>query len=157
MTLATAASTDRIEKEVRIKAPISRVWRALSNAEEFGKWFGADLTGKSFVPGQSIQGQFNIPGYEKRSLELVVDRIEPETYFSYRWHPCCSKEPVDLSHETPTLVEFMLSEENGNTLLRVVESGFDSLPLERRAAAFASNSGGWAAQLGNIERYVVSQ
>ncbi len=154
--MSIAAATDRIEKELVIKAPRSRVWRALSNAGEFGNWFGAKLEDKPFVPGARMQGQFTIPGHEHKVLELTVERVDPETYFSYRWHPC-SGNPADHSNEPPTLVEFELSEVDGNTLLRLTESGFDSLPAERRADAFRSNSGGWDFQLQNIARYAEAQ
>jgi uncharacterized protein YndB with AHSA1/START domain len=152
MTLGTV-STDRIEKEMVIKAPLSKVWGAVSNAEKFGNWFGCDLTGKTFEAGARVQGQFTIPGYEHKTFDVIIDRVDPQTYLSYRWHPCGSKQNIDRSAETRTLVEFKLSEVDGNTLLRVVESGFASLPAGRQDEAFCGNSKGWEFQLQNIARY----
>jgi uncharacterized protein YndB with AHSA1/START domain len=148
------SSTDRIEKQILLKAPRSRVWRALSNAEEFGKWFGVNLTGKQFVAGQSVQGHITYPGYEHLVMDVLVERLEPEHHLSWRWHPAAIDITVDYTPEPTTLVEFDLSEVGSGTLLRVVESGFDQLPPGRRAEAYRLNEGGWAQQMLNIERYV---
>ncbi|MBC8748244.1 uncharacterized protein YndB with AHSA1/START domain [Paraburkholderia sp. WC7.3g] len=148
------SSTDRIEKQILLKAPRSRVWRALSNAEEFGKWFGVNLTGQQFVAGQSAQGHITYPGYEHLVMEVLVERVEPEHHLSWRWHPAAIDITIDYTPEPTTLVAFDLSEVESGTLLRVVESGFDQLPVGRREQAFRLNEGGWAQQMGNIERYV---
>ncbi|MGF6368578.1 uncharacterized protein YndB with AHSA1/START domain [Paraburkholderia sp. RAU6.4a] len=148
------SSTDRIEKQVLLKAPRSRVWRALSNAEEFGKWFGVNLTGKQFVPGQSTQGHITYPGYEHLLMNVLVERVEPEHHLSWRWHPAAIDITIDYTPEPTTLVEFDLSDVESGTLLRVVESGFDQLPIGRRAQAFRLNDGGWEQQMVNVERYV---
>ncbi|MFM0205202.1 SRPBCC family protein [Paraburkholderia fungorum] len=148
------SSTDRIEKQILLKAPRSRVWRALSNAEEFGTWFRVDFSGKQFVAGQSIQGNITYPGYEYLVMDVLVERIEPEHHLSFRWHPAAVDTSVDYSSEPTTLVVFELSEVDSNTLLRVVESGFDRIPAARRDEAFRMNSGGWQEQLGNIEKHV---
>jgi len=150
-------STDRIEKQILLSAPRSRVWRALSNAEEFGKWFGVNLSGKQFVAGQSVQGHITYPGYEHLVMDVHVERVEPEHHLSWRWHPAAIDITVDYTPEPTTLVVFELSEVESGTLLRVVESGFDQLPLARRAEAFRLNDGGWAQQMGNIERYVAEE
>ncbi len=147
------SSTDRIEKEIVLNAPRSRVWRALSNAEQFGSWFGCKLDG-GFAAGATIRGRMTHAGYEHMSMELFVDRIEPERYFSYRWHPYAVDPKVDYSGEPTTLVEFHLEEAPGGTRLKVVESGFDSVPAARRAEAFRMNTHGWEMQLANIERHV---
>jgi uncharacterized protein YndB with AHSA1/START domain len=146
-------STDRIEKEIRLNAPRTRVWRALTNAQEFGEWFEVKLEG-AFVPGATILGRITHRGYEHIRAEFSVERIEPEHFFSYRWHPYAVEPNVDYSKEPKTLVEFKLEEVAGGTLLRVVESGFDRIPLARRAEAYRSNDQGWAAQLENIARHV---
>jgi uncharacterized protein YndB with AHSA1/START domain len=148
------SSTDRIEKQILLKAPRSRVWRALSNAEEFGTWFCVDFRGKAFVAGQSIQGNITYPGYEYLVMDVLVERIEPEHHLSFRWHPAAVDTSVDYSSEPTTLVVFELSEVDSNTLLRVVELGFDRIPAARRDEAFRMNSGGWEEQLGNIEKHV---
>lgn len=148
-------STDRIEKSVQLNAPRSRVWRALSNAEEFGTWFGVKLEG-AFVPGESIRGQVTVPGYEHLMMEVVVERVDPEELFSYRWHPAAIDPNVDYSSEPTTLVEFRLDEVAGGTKLTVVESGFDGIPLERRADAFRMNEHGWAEQIKHIEQHVAA-
>lgn len=145
--------TDRIEKTVVLRAPRARVWRALTNAAEFGEWFGVRLT-SPFAPGAAVRGQITYPGYEHLTLEMIVERIDPEHYFAYRWHPHAVDPDADYSQEPTTLVEFRLEETAGGTLLTITESGFDRIPLARRAEAFRSNDGGWTQQAANIERHV---
>jgi uncharacterized protein YndB with AHSA1/START domain len=147
--------TDRIEKKIVLKAPRSRVWRAISNAEEFGTWFGAKLQGAVFAPAARVKGPITIPGYEAWNLELTIERMEPEHLFSYRWHPYADPS-LDLTDAPTTLVEYRLEEVPGGTELTVVESGFDRIPLERRAEAFRQHEHGWSEQLRNIERHVTS-
>ena len=154
-TTESRTSTDRIEKQVTLRAPRSRVWRALSRAEEFGAWFGAKLEG-TFAEGATVRGNITIKGYEHVKLEMLVERIQPEGFFSYRWHPYAVDPKVDYSPEPTTLVEFRLDEKDGGTLLTIVESGFDRLPASRRAEAFRMNDGGWTGQAKNIERYVTA-
>ncbi|AXE92430.1 SRPBCC family protein [Paraburkholderia terricola] len=149
-------STDRIEKQILLKAPRSRVWGALSNAEEFGAWFGVNFSGKQFVAGQSVQGNITYPGYEHLVMDVTVERIEPEYHLSWRWHPAAVDVSVDYSVEPTTLVVFELTEVDSGTLLRVVESGFDQIPAARRDEAFRMNSGGWEQQLVNIEKHVAA-
>jgi uncharacterized protein YndB with AHSA1/START domain len=146
-------STDRIEKQVLLRAPRSRVWRALTDAKEFGTWFGVNLRG-GFAAGARVQGQITHPGYTHVTLDVTVVRMEPEGYFSWRWHPNAVEPGFDYSEEPTTLVEFHLEEVEGGTRLTVVESGFDAIPLPRRAEAFEANDGGWAAQLENVRRHV---
>jgi uncharacterized protein YndB with AHSA1/START domain len=146
-------STDRIEKTVQLKAPRARVWRAIANAEEFGTWFRMRLDGP-FVEGKAIRGNITYPGYEHISVEMLVDKIQPEQYFAVRWHPYAIDPAVDYSAEPMTLVEFRLAEAAGGTSLTIVESGFDRLPPGRRESAFRSNDGGWTQQAQNIERHV---
>jgi uncharacterized protein YndB with AHSA1/START domain len=145
--------TDRIEKTVLLRAPRSRVWRAITAADEFGAWFGVRLEGP-FSEGATVRGAITYPGYEHLTMELLVERIEPERYFAYRWHPYAVDAGVDYSSEPTTLVEFRLDDRNGTTALTIVESGFDRIPLERRAKAFKMNDGGWTEQAKNIERHV---
>jgi uncharacterized protein YndB with AHSA1/START domain len=147
-------STDRIEREILLQAPRSRVWRAISDAEEFGDWFGVALKGKTFAVGQPVRGQITYPGYEHLVFEIVIERIEPERLLSFHWHPYAVKPDVDYSAELPTLVEFELTDAGGGTLLRLVESGFDKIPPARRLEAFRMNSGGWDQQMRNIEQHV---
>ena len=147
------SSTDRIEKTVVLQAPRTRVWRALTNAEEFGTWFRVKFE-DVFKVGTSIKGTIAIPGYEHLLMELAIEKMDAEEFFSYRWHPFAVDPKVDYASETPTLVEFRLTESDGATTLTVVESGFDLLPASRRDEAFRMNTGGWTAQLKNIERYV---
>lgn len=149
-------STDRIERQITIKAPPARVWQALSNAEEFGNWFGANLKGKAFAPGKRVQGQITIPGYEHVVFDVTIERMEPQRLLSWRWHPAAIDPAVDYSKEPTTLVELQVKEVAGGTLLTVVESGFDQVPASRRMEAFRMNTGGWEAQLKNIEKYVAA-
>jgi uncharacterized protein YndB with AHSA1/START domain len=148
------SSTDRIEREILLKAPLSRVWRALSNAEEFGDWFGVALKGKTFTAGARVQGHITYPGYEHVVFDVQIERMEPEQLLSFRWHPYAVDPAVDYSKEPTTLVVFELKEVEGGTLLRVVESGFDNIPSSRRLEAFRMNSGGWDEQMKNIEKHV---
>ena len=148
-------STDRIEKRVVLRAPRSRVWRAIADAKEFGTWFGMKLEG-AFAAGSTVRGRLTIPNYDHLTLELQIERIDPEHYFSYRWHPYAIDPKVDYSSEPTTLVEFRLDEMEGgtSTAVTIVESGFDRIPLARRAEAFRMNDGGWTEQIANIERHV---
>ena len=146
-------STDRIEKRFEVKAKRSRVWRAISDAGEFGAWFGMTLD-RPFAPGATVKGRLTMKGYEHVTLELRVERVEPEGYFSYRWHPGAIDPKVDYSAEPMTLVEFRLEEMAGGTLITIVESGFDRLPSTRRAEAFRMNEGGWNGQAKKLATYV---
>lgn len=157
MTTAVPSETDRIERRIVINAPRPRVWRALSNAEEFGGWFGVDLKGKAFVPGQRVQGTFIIEGHEHCLFDIVVERVEPEQLLSYRWHPYSMDPKIDYEKEPRTVVTFTLKDAGKGTLLTVVESGFDKVPPARRLDAFRMNSQGWQFQLDNIQRYVTAQ
>jgi uncharacterized protein YndB with AHSA1/START domain len=151
--METTTGTDRIEKTVILKAPRARVWRAIADAKQFGEWFRVRLDGE-FAAGATIRGNITYPGYEHLTMEVVVERMEPERFFSYRWHPHAIDPKVDYSIEPMTLVEFTLEDAAGGTRLTIVESGFDRIPLSRRALAFRMNSDGWSEQLQNIERYV---
>ena len=150
------SSTDRIERKILLKAPRSQVWRALSNAEEFGGWFGVALKGKAFAAGKRVQGQITYPGYEHVVFDVLIERMEPERLLSWRWHPAAVEPSVDYSQEPTTLVVFELKEVDGGTLLSVVESGFDNVPASRRLEAFRMNSGGWDEQMKNIEKHVAT-
>lgn len=146
--------TDRIEKRIELKAPISRVWRALTDHREFGTWFRVDLEGP-FEPGKISRGRITYPGYEHLVWQAIVQKIEPERLFSFTWHPYAVDPQVDYSTETPTLVEFRLEPTETGTLLTVTESGFDKLPAgQRRLEAFRMNDNGWTIQMQNIERHV---
>jgi len=147
------SQTDRIEKQVRLRAPRARVWRALTDAREFGEWFRVNLEGP-FVEGAIVRGRITHPGYEHVRMEVLVERIEPERYFAYRWHPAAIDPKVDYSSERTTLVEFRLEEVGAETLLTIVESGFDRLPTARREEAFRMNDEGWGIQAQNLGRHV---
>lgn len=146
-------NTGRIEKKIELKAPVARVWRALTDYREFGEWFRVKLEG-AFVPGQVSRGHITYPGYEHYKWEAVVQKVEPEKYFSFTWHPYAVDLKVDYSKEKPTLVEFRLEPISGGTLLVVTESGFDQVPAHRRDEALRMNDGGWTEQMKNIERHV---
>lgn len=148
-----ASSTDRIEKRIVLRASRSRVWRAISNAEEFGTWFRMSFDGE-FAEGGTIHGRITHPGYEHVTLEMRIERIEPERYFAYRWHPYAVDPAIDYSAEPTTLVEFTLDEAEDGIAVTIVESGFDAIPLARRAEAFRMNDGGWTGQVKNLERHV---
>jgi uncharacterized protein YndB with AHSA1/START domain len=147
------SGTDRIEKHVVLLAPRARVWRALTDWKEFGRWFGVDLAGP-LSPGARVKGKITHPGYENLPFEITVERMEPERLFSYRWHPYAHDPEVDYSSEPTTLVVFELHESPEGTRLTVVESGFDRIPPGRRAEAYRMNDQGWAEQMKSIERHV---
>jgi uncharacterized protein YndB with AHSA1/START domain len=151
--METGTTTDRIEKTITLRAPRSRVWRALTVAEQFGEWFRVKLEGP-FVEGATVRGRITHPGYEHLTMEIVVERLDPERYFAYRWHPYAIDPAIDYSKEPTTLVEFRLEDAAGGTVLTLTESGFDRIPLSRRAEAFRMNDNGWSEQLKNIERHV---
>jgi len=152
---ASPSATDRIERSVVIDAPRERVWRALSNAEEFGRWFGVELTGQTFSAGARMRGRITVPSYEHVWSTSSVERVELQSLLSYRWHPYAVDPAVDYTAETPTLVTFSLADTpSGGTRLTVVESGFDQVPPHRRLEAFRMNSGGWDGQMENIVRHV---
>jgi uncharacterized protein YndB with AHSA1/START domain len=158
------SDTDRIEKRVLLRAPLDRVWRAISDSKQFGNWFGVEFDGP-FVAGTRITATL-VPTkadaevvksqkrYEGLRFEFSIERIEPMRHFSYRWHPNAVDPNLDYSKEPTTLVVFDLEEVTGGTMLTITESGFDRIPLERRAKAFAGNEQGWTAQTKLIEKYL---
>jgi uncharacterized protein YndB with AHSA1/START domain len=130
------------------------VWRALSNAEEFGAWFGVDLKGQTFVPGRRVRALNTGCGHENVWLDLVIERMEPQDLLSYRWTPYPIDPSADYTQEQPTLVTFTLEDTpDHGTRVTVVESGFDGVPQHRRSEAFRMHSQGWEAQLRNVARY----
>jgi len=140
---------DRIEKKIEIRASISRVWKALTDHKEFGAWFRVNLEGP-FVPGKRTRGKITYPGYEHLVMDVLVEKMEAERYFSFRWNPGAVDPKVDYSKEPQTLVEFRLEKSGEGTLLVVTESGFDKVPAGRRSEAFRMNEAGWAEQMENI-------
>ncbi len=160
----TTTITDRIEKTIMLHAPLDRVWRAISDSREFGLWFGMRF-GEPFKAGRTIQATI-VPTtvdpevarqqkqFEGFRFEITIDRIEPKRLFSFRWHPAALDPKVDYTNEPTTLIEFVLEEKRDGVLLTVTESGFDSIPLSRRAEAFRANEGGWTTVATLIEKYV---
>jgi len=147
---------NKIEKKIELNAPISRVWRALTDHREFGEWFRVALEGP-FVVGQTTRGHITWPGYEHLVWEAVVQKMEPERLFSFTWHPYAVDPAVDYSSEPSTLVEFRLEKTATGMLLTVTESGFENVPAHRRAEAFRMNDGGWTQQMRNIETHVAQR
>jgi len=146
--------TNTIRKQIELRAPVSRVWRALTDHREFGEWFRVKLDGP-FVAGQVSRGHITYPGYEHVQWEAVVQKIEPERLFSYTWHPYAIDPKVDYSSEPQTLVEFQLEKAASGTRLTITESGFEKLQDDkRRLEAFRMNDGGWTEQVRNIETHV---
>ena len=146
--------TNTIRKQIELRAPVSRVWRALTDHREFGEWFRVKLDGP-FVAGEVSRGHITYPGYEHVQWEAVVQKLEPERLFSYTWHPYAVDPKVDYSNEPSTLVEFQLEKTANGTLLTITESGFEKLKDDqRRLEAFRMNEGGWTEQVKNIEAHV---
>lgn len=150
---AASTSTDRIETRLELRAPRARVWRAITDAGQFGAWFGARVEG-AFTPRTTVRAYFSACGHDNLPVDLQVEQVEPEHYFSYRWHPYAVDPNADYSAEPTTLVEFHLEEAAGGTVVTIVESGFDRLPFARRAEAYRMNDKGWVAQAANLAKYV---
>jgi uncharacterized protein YndB with AHSA1/START domain len=148
-----ASSSDRIQKQVRLSAPLSRVWRALSDFEEFGLWFGVRLEGP-IRAGETIRGRITTPGYEHLKLVAHVESVEPEHRLALRWCPFAMDPDVDSSDEPTTLVEWVLEEVDDGVLLTVTESGFDGIPEKYRSESFLRNEQGWTLQMESIRRHV---
>ena len=147
--------SDRIEKQTELKAPIAKVWRALTDHREFGQWFRVNID-RPFVPGEVSRGQITVPGFEHIAWNAKIERMDEPTRFAFRWHPYPVDPKVDYSAEPMTLVDFTLEPTDAGTRLTIVESGFDAIPAHRRDEAFRMNDGGWAAQLRNIAAHVES-
>ena len=161
---SASSSADRIQKQILLRAPCERVWRAISDAEQFGTWFGMRLDGP-FAAGARLTGHI-VPTtidaevaksqepYSGMAFDFVVERIEPMRLFAFRWHPYAVDRNTDYSHEPTTLVEFVLEPKPEGTLLTITESGFERIPLARRAETFKSNEQGWEAQTRLIQKYL---
>ncbi|OBJ28156.1 SRPBCC family protein [Mycolicibacter heraklionensis] len=158
-------STDRIEKQVVLRATLERVWRAISDSGEFGQWFGVRFDGP-FVAGTAVTGTITPTSVDAEVARLQephagnrgtwhVVAVEPQRRFAYRWHPFAVD--ADVEDEPMTLVEFTLAETPDGVLLTIVESGFDALPPSRRSTAFEANADGWAHQLRLVRRYLELQ
>jgi len=158
-------NTDRIEKKILLHAPLKRVWRALSDSTEFGAWFGVKFDGP-FTPGARMHGVIVTTTvnaevakaqkpHEGKPFEITIERMDPERLLSIRWHPFAVESGVDYSTEPTTLVEFVLEEVANGVMLTVTESGFDRIPLARRAKAFEANEQGWGMMVKVLEEYLV--
>jgi uncharacterized protein YndB with AHSA1/START domain len=157
-------STDRIEKKILLRAPRERVWRAISDAKQFGSWFGVAFD-KPFAEGARLNAKI-VPTtvdaevakmqepYAGKAFEWTVEHVEPMRRISFRWHPYAVEEGIDYSKELTTLIEFDLADAPGGILLTITESGFDRIPLARHAKAFKANEGGWEMQTRLIEKYL---
>lgn len=147
---------NRIEKQIELKASVSRVWQALTDYREFGQWFRVKLEGP-FKPGEISKGHITYPGYEHLPWEVTIKQMVPEQLFSFTWHPYAIDTNIDYSNETPTFVEFRLESIPTGTRLTLIESGFEHIPSDRRLEAFRMNDGGWAEQMKNIEDHVAQR
>lgn len=150
----TESTLDRIQKRTVVRASPTRVWRALTQTEEFGTWFGAKLTGQ-FVPGSTVRGPISHKGYEHVTIEIQVERMDPERLLAFRWHPFAVDPAVDYASEPTTLVTFELAAHPEGTSLVVTESGFSQIPAGRRSLAFRMNDQGWGKQIENIARHLL--
>jgi uncharacterized protein YndB with AHSA1/START domain len=148
----TTPSTDRIQKQITLDAPRSRVWRALTDVSQFNSWFGVSLS-SPFTPGAEVQGKINFKG-QALTMTIWIEKMEPERVFSFRWHPYAIDPDANYSAEPTTLVTFTLENAGAGTRLTIVESGFDAIPASRRAKAFSMNEKGWAGQAENIRKFL---
>lgn len=145
--------TDRIEKTVDLKAPVSRVWRALTDHREFGTWFRAALDGP-FALGKATRARSTYPGCEHIQWEMRVTQMEPERVFAFTSGVYGMDPGDERANDPPTTTTFTLEPIAGGTRLRMVESGYDKFPPGRRIAAWRGNDSGWDIQMGNIARHV---
>ena len=157
-------NTDRIEKKILVHAQRSRVWRALADSQEFGAWFGMKFDAP-FTPGATLRGvvvgtavNVEVAKLQKThaglSFEITIEEMQPERRFSIRWHPNAVERGVDYSAEPTTLVAFTLEDAPGGVLVTVTESGFDRIPLARRAKALEANEGGWTIMMKVLGEYL---
>ncbi|MGB8909801.1 MAG: SRPBCC family protein [Candidatus Cybelea sp.] len=160
-----ASSTDRIEKRVFLRSPQERVWHAISDTTEFGTWFGIELDG-AFAPGARMHGRIKPTEvdcevarmqeqHRGTPLAFYVEQVEPMSLLSFRWHPFAIDSSIDYSNEPMTLVTFTLEPAQGGTTLTIVESGFDAIPIARRADAFEANEEGWTLMAQLVEKYLL--
>jgi uncharacterized protein YndB with AHSA1/START domain len=152
MTMTPA--TDRIQKTTVLRAPQSRVWRALTDSTQWPTWFGITPS-EPFMVGRRLEGTLTVRG-ERVTLDMMIERMDPEERFAYRWHPYAIDPKQDYSAEPMTLVEFRLKSVPEGTELTVVESGFDRIPAHRRDEAYRMNDAGWTSQIEKLRRYVTS-
>ena len=145
--------SDRIEKEIALKAPVARVWRALTYYREFGEWFGVRIDGP-FVLGEVSRGSKTSPGCENLKWQATIVAMEAEKRFAYRWHPYPADREADYATKPTTLVEFTLEAKGNGTVLRVTESGFDALAAAQRAEAFPMHETGWTMQMKNLVQHL---
>jgi len=145
--------SNTIQKTIDLKAPVSRVWRAITDHKEFGEWFRVKIEAP-FEAGAVSRGHITYPGYEHVQWQVTIKDVEPERLFSFTWHPFAVEPEVDYSSEIPTLVEFVLEAIPAGTRLTITESGFDKVPAHRRDLAFRMNEGGWTEQISNIESHL---
>ena len=155
MQTTTETSTDHIQKVVDLDAPRSRVWRAITDYKQFNQWFGVNLS-SPFTPGAEVTGNMTHPKYSHFTMSIWIESVEPERFFSFRWHPYAIEEGVDYSAEPTTLVTFTFEDSGNGTRLTIVESGFDAIPESRRAQAFSMNERGWTGQAENIRKFVTT-
>lgn len=154
------ANIDRIEKSVVLHAPLDRVWRAIADATEFGRWFGVRVDGP-FVAGSVVNAEMTGTlideavaaeqcAHPHGPFPLQIVSVQPRRQLAFRWNPLPGTEFAELF----TLVEFTLSETADGVRLTVVESGFDALPAGPRRSAWTDNDRGWTIQLDLVGRYV---
>ncbi len=151
--VAQSSATDHIERQRLLRAPRSRVWRALTDPVEFGRWFGVHIDG-SFRAGHPVEMTLDLPSLAGQRFSLLIEEITPETTFAWSWHPGMPRPEVDYAREPMTRVQFTLAEAEGGTLVTVRETGFDRIPISRRAAVFGENTRGWEAQMQNLQSHV---
>jgi uncharacterized protein YndB with AHSA1/START domain len=134
---------DKIEREIIIKAPKKQVYEAIADPSKIISWFPDEIEG---TLNEGDQPVLNFGGHGK--TEILVVSTKPNYYFAYRWVPGASHFVGNVKDAKTTLVEFKLTEANGATTLKMVESGFSELPAEVAESSFNQNSGGWSHMLG---------
>src|SRR5262245_5891986 len=112
---------DLVEKQIELKAPVARVWRALTDHREFGEWFRVKID-RPFAVGEVSRGHITYPGYEYLKWEATIQKMEPEKLFSFTWHPYAIDPAVDYTTEPTNLVEFRLEATDDGHVIRVTES-----------------------------------
>jgi uncharacterized protein YndB with AHSA1/START domain len=153
----TSQTPSQVNRSTIIRAPRSKVWKALTELDQFCKWFSVARVDPraQFQPGVTARLISTHEGPCK-GFEFAMDVVDivPETLFAWQWHPGAPIAGEDLSAEPKTRVEFRLEDAEGGTRVTITESGFDALFAHRRASAYQDNEGGWKIQMLALEQYV---
>jgi len=138
---------DTIVREITVKAPKERVYKAITDPKQIVTWFPDAIEGTLEVGERPI---FNFGKHGKN--QIYVEAANPYDYFAYRWVPGSNNVTGDVLTVPNTLVEFRIETSEGMTKVTLTESGFASLPAEVAQKSFEQNSGGWEFMISRLEK-----